>query len=153
MRRLPVSLRAGLSATGAVVLASGVAWLLAHDPSRSGFASAAMEIHGGAAMVLLVLLGAVSALHAPAAWREGKNRWSGAAVVGLVSVLILTGFLLYYLGDEHARGFASIMHWTVGLAAGALLGLHVWLGVRAAKPSNCAPRRAPGVSARARSSP
>jgi cytochrome bd-type quinol oxidase subunit 2 len=151
--RLPVSLRAGLYATGAVVLASGVSWLAAREPRHSGFAAAAMEIHGGAAMVLLILVGAVSALHAPAAWREGKNLWSGVAVAAVMSVLILTGFLLYYLGDEHARSFASIVHWTVGLAAGALLGLHVWLGVRAAKVSNCAPRRAPGVSARARSSP
>jgi multisubunit Na+/H+ antiporter MnhC subunit len=151
--RLPVSLRAALYATGAVVLGSGVAWLVARDPTRPGLATASMEIHGGAAMVLLVLVGAVSALHAATAWREGKNRWSGTAVAAVVTVLILTGFLLYYLGDEDMRGFVSIVHWTVGVAAAALLSLHVWLGVRAAKAVNCAPRPAPGVSARARSSP
>jgi hypothetical protein len=151
--RLPVSLRAGLYVTGGAVLASGVAWLIAPDASHSRLATAAMEIHGGAAMALLVLVGAVSALHAPSAWREGKNRWSGGAVAGVLGVLIATGFLLYYLGDERARSMASVLHWTVGLAAGALLALHVWLGVRAAKAASCATRRATGVSARARSSP
>jgi len=151
--RLPVSLRSGLYAMGLVVLASGVAWLVMRDPSRPGLAAASMEIHGGAAMVLLVLIGAVSALHAPAGWRERRNRWSGAVVATLLTVLALTGFLLYYLGDEQARAFASLLHWTVGFGAAALLGLHVWLGVRAAKAASYGSRPAPGASARARSSP
>ena len=138
---------------GLVVLASGVAWLVMRDPSRPGLAAASMEIHGGAAMVLLVLIGAVSALHAPAGWRERRNRWSGAVVATALTVLALTGFLLYYLGDEQARAFASLLHWTVGFGAAALLGLHVWLGVRAAKAASYGSRPAPGASARARSSP
>jgi hypothetical protein len=143
-----------LYATGAVALASGVVWLIARDPFRPRLASAAMEIHGAAAMALLVLIGAVSALHAPSGWREGRNRWSGAVVATAMAVLTLTGFLLYYLGDEQARAFASIVHWVIGLAGAALLGLHVRLGVRAARAAvSCGPRPAPGASARARSSP
>ena len=152
--RLPASLRSGLYLTGVAVLASGVVWLMVHDAARpERVDAAAMEIHGGSAMVLLVLIGAASALHAPAAWREGKNRWSGATLAAALTLLVLTGFLLYYLGDERARSVVSMVHWTVGLAAAALLGVHVWLGLRAAKAANCARPRSPAASARARSSP
>ncbi|HUQ76088.1 MAG TPA: hypothetical protein VM183_15295 [Burkholderiales bacterium] len=125
--RLPPSLRLGLYATGAVVTASGLAWLA----SQHG-RSALMQIHGTASMALLVLIGAVTALHAPAGWRERKNRWSGATVAGALTFLALTGLLLYYLGDERARAMTSLWHWTVGVLAAAALGVHVWLGARRA---------------------
>jgi uncharacterized membrane protein len=128
--RLPASLRLALYTAGALVAASGLAWFA--SPSAR---SVSMEIHGGASMALLVVIGAVAALHAPAGWRERKNRWSGALVAAGMSVLAVTGFLLYYLGDERARAGVSRAHWAVGLAVSVLLGMHVWLGARLAKSS------------------
>jgi hypothetical protein len=31
-------------------------------------------------------------------------------------VLIMTGYLLYYLGDESLRSMTSIAHWVLGIA-------------------------------------
>jgi hypothetical protein len=131
--RLPASLRGGLYAVGGIVALSGVAWLVAREPAQRAFALLCLEIHGATAAALLVLIGAVAALHAPAGWRERKNRGSGALVVAVLAMLAITGVLLYYLGDERMRGVVSIAHWAVGLAAPAALTAHVWLGLRAAK--------------------
>ena len=128
--RLPASLRAALYVVGLVVAASGVIWLFAGQGWRR-LALACMQVHGSAAMVLLVLIGAVAALHAPAGWREEKNRASGALFATALLLLILTAALLYYDGDERTRNVASIVHWTLGLATLALAGVHAWLGRQA----------------------
>ena len=125
--RLPVSLRASLYATGALVSLTGVAWLVVNDSSRA-LSVACRELHGSAAMVFLVLLGAVAALHAPLGWRERRNRMSGALLSAALTVLLVTGIVLYYAGDERVRTLSSTVHWCLGLAAVVLLGAHVWLG-------------------------
>jgi hypothetical protein len=127
--RLPASLRGALYATGGLVAASGSLWLVVHDASRR-LAVACIEVHGTTAMALLVLVGAAAALHAPTGWRERRNRASGAILSTALIVLMATGALLYYLGDEGARSVTSVAHWTAGLAAVALGGVHVWLGRR-----------------------
>lgn len=127
--RLPASLRAALYAVGLLVTASGVIWLFTREAPRR-LAAACMQVHGTAAMVLLVLVGAVFAMHAPMGWREGKNRASGAIFAAALAVLLVTGALLYYLGDESARSVSSTMHWAVGCASLVLGGVHVWLGRR-----------------------
>lgn len=132
--RLAPSLRRSFYAAGAVAALSGIAWLYGHYAAAAAlprsWASLWMEIHGGASMVLLVLLGSSVALHAPSGWRDGKNRSSGLMLSTVMALLVLTGFLLYYLGDETARSAASVVHWGTGLAAPLVLALHVWLGHR-----------------------
>jgi len=130
--RLPASLRGALYATGGLVAASGSLWLVVHDGSRR-LAVACIEVHGVTAMALLVLIGAAAALHVPTGWRERRNRASGAILSTALIVLVATGAVLYYAGDDVARNAASVAHWTVGLAAVALAGLHVWLGRRGAR--------------------
>jgi hypothetical protein len=38
-------------------------------------------------------------------------------MVALVATLTLTGYLLYYLGDEDLRPVATYAHWMIGLGA------------------------------------
>ncbi len=38
--------------------------------------------------------------------------------------MILTGYLLYYLGDEGGRAVVSAIHWVIGLAAPAVYLVH-----------------------------
>ena len=120
--RLPASLRYSLYATTGVLVASGL--------TRG---SALPRVHGAAAMLELLLVGIVIALHAAAAWRERKNRFLGALLGGILAVLALTGYLLYYSGSDETRAASSLVHWLVGLALPAALGVHVWLGRRAAQ--------------------
>lgn len=139
MRRLPASLRAAFYASGGALIATGLAWLALHYaaavPGAPGSALA-LEVHGGAAMAILFLAGIVVALHLPRGWRERKNRSSGMVVASLLALLAITGFLLYYAGDDRLRATASLVHWLAGLAAPLLLWLHAWLGHRAARLRN-----------------
>src|SRR4051812_24134292 len=131
--RLPLSLRLAFYASGAVVLVSGVLWLAIHERMRT-LAAGSMEVHGAAAMALLVVIGATVARHASAAWRDGRNRASGALLGTALAVLMITGVALYYAGDERLRAMASTVHWTLGLGAMVVAGMHVWLG-RRSRPS------------------
>jgi hypothetical protein len=133
--RLAASLRYSLYATTAMVFASGALWLAARylPASRAlpdGLAAVSMRVHGGAAMVLLVLIGCIVSLHAPSAWRERKNLGSGISLGAALILLAATGYCLYYLGDESARAISSLGHWLLGLALPAALACHVWLGGR-----------------------
>jgi hypothetical protein len=131
--RLAASLRYSLHAATAIVFASGALWLTARylptsRPLPEGLAAASMRVHGGAAMVLLVLIGWTASLHAPSAWRERKNLVSGISLSTALVLLAATGYCLYYLGDESWRAISSLAHWMLGLALPAALGCHVWLG-------------------------
>lgn len=129
---LPTSLRVGLYGTGGLVAASGLVWLAA-PRGWSGVATTCMKIHGTAAMILLVTMGAAVALHAPAAWRERKNRGSGLLFSAGLATLILTGALLYYAGSERTRSAASTVHWVVGLATIGLAVTHITRGRKAGR--------------------
>lgn len=127
--RLPARLRAALYAAAVVVAGTGIVWLFVHDRWRR-LGVACMEVHGSVAMALLVLIGAAAALHAPSGWRERKNRTSGALLASALTLLVITSALLYYLGDDRARGIASTVHWTVGLIMLAVAAVHVSLAGR-----------------------
>jgi hypothetical protein len=135
--RLAASLRYSLYGLIAVLLGSGVVWLGAHyldlrrgDPA--GWRAVSMRIHGAAAMALMVIAGSAVSLHATSAWRERKNRASGLALGAVLTILAITGYLLYYAGGESARSLASIGHWVLGLALPAAFASHALLGRRPA---------------------
>jgi len=69
-----------------------------------------LKLHGGAAMVFLVLLGTLLRVHIPSGWRSGRNRLSGAGLAGLNLLLIATGWALYHLGSESVRPSLSAVH-------------------------------------------
>ena len=139
--RLPASLRGGFYCAAGLVAMSGVAWLAFHYFGSSNAARLALEIHGGAAMLLLFLAGALFWLHAPGAWGEHKNRISGSLVAATLLVLTLTAYLLYYAGGEALRNSASVIHWTLGIVALPLVCVHVLLGRRSRQRAPSAPAR------------
>jgi len=137
--RLAPSLRYGLYTTTAVVFLSGALWLAArYLPALrvpgGGLAAATLRIHGGAAMVLLVLIGSVVSLHAPEGWRERKNIATGISLGAALILLTATGYCLYYLGDESNRAISSLGHWLLGLALPVALVCHIKLGRRPVDP-------------------
>ena len=58
----------------------------------------------------------------------GQNRATGVALIAGFGLLSLTGYALYYLGDESGRALASSAHWWIGLASPALLIGHIVRG-------------------------
>ena len=121
-------------ATFAILLVSGVLWLVARKwlggegefgETTSPLAPLSMQVHGAAAMVFLVLLGTLLEGHVRQAWSARRNRWTGGGVLTTVGLLIASGYGLYYLAGETTREVISVLHWALGLVAPLLLAWHV----------------------------
>ena len=116
---------------------SGVGWFAA-DWQKEGangetwqqIAVYLLMLHGGGAMVTLLLLGALIPVHLLRSWRRGKNLVMGSVMVALNAVLIATAFGLYYLGSEAVRPWMSWVHLVIGALLPGLLALHIVLGRR-----------------------
>ena len=129
--------RGALYAVASALLVTGTAWLavdrlkpidLAETWQKTG--AYLLMLHGGVAMLMLLLLGAVIPLHVAVAWRRGKNRVTGSMMLSSNALLIVTAFALYYTGSETWRHQASILHIGFGLGLPVLWALHVWRGKR-----------------------
>lgn len=135
--RLEPWFRCTLYAAFALLVLTGAVWLVADqlkDSSESEswqrVAASMLMVHGGAAMVTLLLLGAVFALHVRLGWRSGRNRITGPAMVAFNAALIVTAFGLYYSGSDAVRPWVSDVHIVLGFALPALLIVHILLGRR-----------------------
>jgi hypothetical protein len=135
--RLEPRYRGALYAAFAVLTISGAVWLLADwrkNPLEPDvwqeIAPVMLMLHGGAAMVALLLLGALVPLHVRRAWRSGRNRLTGPVMIAVNTVLIATAFGLYYAGSETLRPWVSDLHIVVGIVLPPALLVHVWLGRR-----------------------
>jgi MYXO-CTERM domain-containing protein len=130
--RLSKARRIGVSVVALGIWASGAAWLGAHYFLRLnttfGFETNPAEpwllaTHGAFAFASLFSLGLLWGVHVVNGWAVRRRRMSGGVLLGAVAFLALTGYLLYYAGDDTLRNITSIAHWAVGLAAlGLFLG-------------------------------
>jgi hypothetical protein len=135
--RLDERFRWGLYGVFSVLFVTGAVWLIADawkdSPSGDfwqGLSASLLMIHGGAAMVALVLLGALIPIHVMRAWRSRRNRVAGAAMVAANVLFVATAFALYYAGSDTWRPWISDLHIAVGLIFPALIVIHVVTGRR-----------------------
>ena len=135
--RLKPSFRFAIYAAFGVLFLTGAGWLVADwqkdistDEIWQQSVAYLLMVHGGAAMVTLLLLGALIPVHVMRAWRSRKNRVSGSAMVTFNAVLIVTAFGLYYLGSETLRPWMSWIHIGAGFSLSLLFPLHVFWGRR-----------------------
>jgi len=133
--RLDRALRYALYAMFSILFVTGAGWLLADQmkdtASGDAWQAAAASLlmaHGGAAMAILLLLGALVPLHVRPGWRMRRNRTTGALMVTANGAFVLTGFALYYAGVDLTRAWASWGHTAIGLVFPMLLLLHVAIG-------------------------
>ncbi len=87
--------------------------------------SVLLKFHGAAAMAFLVVFGTLIPTHIKKGIAAKKNRISGGLLIGFFSALIVTGYLLYYAGNEDVRAFSSQFHIYLGLASVVILVPHV----------------------------
>lgn len=124
--------RIGIYAVGFGLWASGGLWLLFHFFVQPHFGAPHplepwwMKLHGACAFASLWLFGLLWGVHVVRGWSGGRRRWSGATLAGILICLMLSGYLLYYVGDEDLRDVASIAHWSLGLASPLLFFAHYW---------------------------
>ena len=135
--RLPRWQRLALYLSGAVLLLSGVAWLVLHYSLGAGAGGLphpleawSLRLHGLAAFGGLFVLGALAAAHVPQGWRlSHRRRWagqrlSGVSLCALAALLVLTGYLLFYFAPEAVRPALGWLHAAAGLAMAVLLPAH-----------------------------
>jgi hypothetical protein len=136
----------------ALLFLTGALWLLFHyfvhvhgefgarpHPLESWW----LRLHGAAAMLVLIVLGSLLPIHVRRGWHHRKNIIAGCTLVTVASVLVLSGYALYYFGGEEARPWISALHWVLGLAAPLVLVWHIRLG-REARSTQHVPS-APGA--------
>ena len=119
----------------AICAFSGVLFFLKHGLHVEWLQAPAhgfLVAHGISSAFALLVFGAVLPGHLRAAWIAKRNRASGVAMITVMSVLMLSGLLLYY-GDEEMRDGVVLTHLVVGFAAFAAFLLHVLLGHRGHK--------------------
>lgn len=112
-----------------LLLVTGVGWMFAQarPDEADRLPSLMLKVHGGVAMVALVLLGALIN-HIRKGWRARKNRASGLTLVLVILFLVVTGYGLYYAGDEQLRSLISQWHAWIGLTLFLILPVHVLIG-------------------------
>ena len=124
--RLPRSRRLAVYVIAGLTWATGALYLVFHEflqtPGEFGPEANPLEpwwlkSHGAAAFAALWIFGLLWGVHALNGWNARRRRWSGGLLFGAVAVLIGSGFLLYYAGDEGMREVVSVLHWVLGLAA------------------------------------
>jgi hypothetical protein len=129
--------RNSVYAIGLGLWATGAIWLLFHYffPREDAFGAAPhplepwlLAAHGAFAFASLWLLGLLWIAHLPIGWFSGRRRWSGSVLFVVALWLAITGYLIYYAGDENLMSLAALLHWSVGLGAPAVFLVHRFVG-------------------------
>jgi hypothetical protein len=136
--RLDPAFRYAFYAVFAALFVTGAFWLVADrlKETASGefwqeTAATLLMLHGGGAMITLMMLGALVPVHLRYGWRRRKNLVTGITMSAVNAALIVTAFGLYYAGSETLRPWMSDVHIALGLAIPVLLVAHIWWGRRA----------------------
>jgi hypothetical protein len=127
--------RVTLYLTIAGVWLTGGLWLIYHYFMQTegpfGFQNNPLEklwlqLHAAFSFVAIWIFGMLWAIHIVQGWNMNWRRWSGGAMVGVMTLLIVSGYALYYVESQDLNDWTSILHWSVGLAALAVFLIH-WL--------------------------
>lgn len=129
-----------LSWSGSILWLTGVAWLLLHNfgqihgefgPEANPAEPWLLRLHGAALIVATAGAGGLLLVHVWRGWGYKNQRVLGSTLSASAVLLILTGYLLYYVGDEVVRPWISIAHWVVGLGIAPIFLLHYGRRTRA----------------------
>lgn len=116
-----------------VLFVSGLVWivydLLSYASTNQTFNSQRMptsiiKLHGAFAMLFMLLLGSVWE-HIRAGWRMPVLRRSGIILLIVFAVLILSAWMLYYVGDDSWQNMSRIVHSAFGILAAFICTKHV----------------------------
>ena len=123
-----------VNVVGAGLWVTGALWLVFHYLlKRQGWLGAVhpletwwLRIHAAFAFGAIWTFGFLWGTHVVPGWSIRRRVRSGVALVVIAGWLMLSAYLLYYLGDEDQRFVVSILHWLVGLSCPVLFLAHLW---------------------------
>ncbi|HEV2274416.1 MAG TPA: hypothetical protein VGR96_09635 [Acidobacteriaceae bacterium] len=116
--------RRALYVIGVGVWLTGGLWLIFHyflvrqgefGPVANPLEAWWLKLHGAFAFAALWIFGLLWGIHITKLWKHKNRRWSGGILAGIFVLLILSGYLLYYVGDDTVRPLISMVHWGIGL--------------------------------------
>jgi hypothetical protein len=128
-RLMPVALRAAVYAIFGGVWASGCVWWALRQffavadefgTTRHPWEPTTAWLHGVFATATAFLFGWVMARHGSEGWQQRKRRVSGGLLTGVVAVLSISGFALFFLTDADWQSNAARVHEALGLLVTAL---------------------------------
>lgn len=85
----------------------------------------AIQLHGFAAFIMLMALGAIFTSHIPKTWYKGRAKKSGTSLLSFVIFSLLSAYSLYYLVSEDWHVLLANSHAIAGLCLPALLIFHI----------------------------
>lgn len=97
-------------------------------PEKHPWQLAVLKTHGAAAFLMMINFGALLSAHVPKGWRVRRMRLLGSLLTGALALMIITAYLLYYLGNEEIRQVVAYIHGLVGLCLPLLLLAHLRQG-------------------------
>ncbi len=101
-----------------------------------------LRAHALTATLAVWLLGYICAVHVQRNWSGRLRRVSGLLFVSAFALLVLSGYLLYYVDADRPAALISDFHWVVGLCAPLAFLIHRGLRRRRAASARAA---APGA--------
>ena len=129
-----------LALSGTGLWLSGCGWLLLHfygqkqgefGPEMNPIEPWMMKAHGLFLIPALLTIGGMFVAHIPKGWTHQRQRIAGIALCAVLAVLIMSGYMLYYVGDEDLRNWTSVAHWAIGLILPVVFLWHYLNGLRA----------------------
>ena len=118
---------------GTGVWLTGGIWLLFHyllikqgefGPTANPLEPWWLKLHGAFAFAAVWMFGLMWGIHIAKLWPHKRRRWSGGILTAIFVLLIVSGYLLYYVGDDRVRPLISALHWVIGLACLVLFARH-----------------------------
>jgi hypothetical protein len=142
--KLSFRFQAILFSVGGLLTLSGGLWLLLHYgyPIQDEFGTRPnlwekplIRWHGAGAMAWLLVLGALLQHHVRVGLRHKRRIISGLTLLGINLALVVTGYGLYYAGDETLRNWSSLAHSVLGFAVvGSLIAHLFWRRSQSSPP-------------------
>ena len=121
---------------------TGLLWILLHycfaKPTDFGVTPnplepTALHIHGIIALLVVFMLGWISGTHVTIRWRQLNTHLHGLILLISSSVLILSGYALYYVVDDSPRQISSAIHQVLGVIVIFIAAIH-WRSARSSNP-------------------
>ena len=128
-----------LTLSGGALWLSGSAWLVLHyfaqekgefGPEMNPVEPWTMKAHGLALLPALLGIGGMLVAHIPKGWTHREQRIAGVCLCVLLTLLIASGYMLYYVGSEQIRAWTGVVHWSLGLLLPVIFTWHYLNGLR-----------------------
>tara|TARA_R110000737_G_scaffold8048_6_gene23528 strand:+ start:11334 stop:11843 length:510 start_codon:yes stop_codon:yes gene_type:complete len=84
-----------------------------------------LQLHGFAAFMMLMALGAIFTAHIPKTWYKERAKKTGSTLLGFVIFSLLSAYSLYYLVSEDWHVLLGNSHAIIGLCLPVLLIFHI----------------------------